>query len=259
MQRPLNNVIMEKIIVGLIVAVSSSLINFIATKVYGYITGKSKSFFWKNRYKPITDYKSNLNLDELKKITRIVVIDDDPIFPLQLFVDAGYFIEKWDKVKDYSKLESGFYDIIILDIIGIAEHISKDDGMGVLESIKRTNPSQIIVAFSSHSFDFSKQKFWELADEKIAKPIDFLRIKEVVDNLLLNIFNPQRYFRQIRYVLEKNNIPQKDINMIESKILSCIAKKKFSDCNDIFNPIRENKLLLKQSDSLLITIQKFYK
>ena len=83
--------------------------------------------------------KSPLDFEELKKRIRIVLIDDEQGFPLKLFQAEGYAIEHWEKVVSvsYGKLESGFYDIIILDIKGVAEEISKDDGLGVLENIKK--------------------------------------------------------------------------------------------------------------------------
>ncbi|MGB3087490.1 MAG: hypothetical protein WBC53_07175, partial [Phycisphaerae bacterium] len=78
--------------------------------------------------------------------TRIVVIDDEKeAFPLDVLASQGYAIDHWGDVKDLQKLETGFYDIIILDIGGVGQELDADnEGLGVLRHIKKVNPSQIV-------------------------------------------------------------------------------------------------------------------
>ena len=56
-------------------------------------------------------------------------------FPIDGFKQFGYSIEKKDKI-DHNLLKQlldGLYDIIVLDIYGIATpEISEDDGLGIL-------------------------------------------------------------------------------------------------------------------------------
>jgi CheY-like chemotaxis protein len=102
-------------------------------------------------------------LEELRKRARILVVDDDEnSFPVELLKKEGYAIDYWPKIESLSKLERGDYDIIILDIGGVAKEYSSEDGLGVLEHLKEVNPSQIVVAFSGQSFDLSKNRFWQL-------------------------------------------------------------------------------------------------
>ena len=219
---------METIITSVISALIVGFLNWIATKVYNYWTGSSKNYFWKERQEEtLKKMKVRLEFEELKKRTRIVVIDDEEGFPVKLFQSEGYSIDKWDSVENYGKLESGFYNIIVLDIKGVAQHISTEDGLGVLESIKKRNPAQIIIAYSQHSYDLSKSKFWELADEKIAKPSDFLKIKSIIDNLICTKFKPDRYIKALEIALTTNNIPEKEIEKIERQISSSYKAKRY--------------------------------
>ena len=65
------------------------------------------------RKKKIADL-SPISLAILRKRTRLLVIDDDQnSFPLELFRKEGYAIEQWEKVDNLTKLEEGYYDIII--------------------------------------------------------------------------------------------------------------------------------------------------
>jgi len=173
------------------------------------------------------------------------VIDDEDIFPTIPFQDAGYNIDKWDKVKDYNKLENRYYDIIILDIFDVAQHLSDEDGLGVLESLKGNNSSQIIIAYSGHSFDLSKQKFWDLADEKIAKPSGFLKIKQIIDVVIAEKFTIQRYWRVIESILASSNYSQRIIDKIEEIFVNALNSGKELDWNAIRLILDNNSVVLK--------------
>lgn len=145
---------------------------------------------------------------ELKQHLKIIVVDDDDIFPVSGFAQFGYRIQKWD-ILDASKLKSlkeGDFDIIILDIWGIAKEIAENDGLDVLEDLKNNNPAQVIVAFSGHSFDLSKNKFWELADEKLSKPTPFIGTQKIIDNLIEKTFTIEYHISKLKKVLNDNNL-----------------------------------------------------
>jgi CheY-like chemotaxis protein len=250
---------MEELVIGLIVTVGGSLINFLSTLIYNYFTGKSKNFLWKNRFEDLRTLKHTADFEELKKRTRIVVIDDDDVFPLKLFKEHGYSVDKWDIVEDYTKLEHGFYDIIILDIKGVAQHISLEDGLGVLTSLKKNNPSQIIISFSQYSYALDKVQFFQQADENIAKPSDFLKIKKILDNLISTQFKPDRYINALNKILKNNNILERDIRKINLQISKAIINKKIPDWNDIFCGVKNKPELVIQLTNIGETITKFYK
>ncbi|WP_421978108.1 hypothetical protein [Roseivirga seohaensis] len=249
---------MDDIIIGVVTISIGTLINFILTKLYKHYTGTSKTFFWKDKYLDLLKQKSLDDFEEIKKRTRIIVIDDENSFPVSIFENEGYSINKWDSVKDYQKLESGFYDIIVLDIKGVAEHISEDDGIGVLVDLKEKNPSQIIISFSQHSYDLNKVKFFQLADDNITKPSDYLKIKRTIDNLISTKFKPDRYVDALENLLKLNNISQKDIKKVNDEISKAITKKEKPNLSKTLSSINNKSDFLKQVISLSDTILKFF-
>jgi hypothetical protein len=249
---------MEEILTGVIITSGAALLNFVATKTYNLFTGETKNIFWQNKYGKITELKSQAEFNDLKRRIRTVVIDDEDSFPVNLFQAEGYSIDKWPKVLDYGKLESGFYDIIVLDIKGVAQHISEDDGLGVLESLKKTNPAQIIIAFSQHSYDLSKARFWEMADDKIAKPSDFLKIKGTIDTLIKTKFKPDRYINTLHDVLRKNNISERDIKRLDTQITKSIKDKRNPDWNTLLNFVNNKTELVNQLIAIGNTFIKFF-
>lgn len=250
---------MHEIIFGLLIAAGGSLINFISTKIYNHFTGDSKNFIWQDKSIDLKNFKITNEFEELKKRTRIVVIDDEDSFPITLFQNEGYSIDKWPKVTDYSKLENGFYDIIVLDIKGVAQHISEDDGLGVLVNLKKKNPAQIIISYSQHSYDLNKVQFFQLADENITKPSDFLKIKNILDNLITTQFKPERYVTALNAVLHKNNVSEKEIKKLNHEIAKSIKNKKNPDWIKVLDFVQGKTELVKQLIGLGETILKFFK
>jgi len=252
---------MHEIIIGLVIAVGGSLLNFLSSKIYNAITGSSKNFIWGDKSKDLKKIKIPMNIEEIKKRVRIVVVDDEDSFPVKLFKSEGYSIDKWNKVTDvtYGKLESGFYDIIVLDIKGVAKDISSDDGLGVLESIKEKNPAQIIIAYSQYTYDLSKAHFWELADEKIAKPSDFLKMKRIIDILINTKFKPERYIDSLHQILLTNHVSEKQIKLLDSKIVNIIEKNEDPNWARILKFTDDNTKLFAQIITIGNTILKFFK
>jgi hypothetical protein len=250
---------MDEILITILVTIGCSFLNFIATKIYNYFTGDSKNFIWKNKNIDLKSIRVKDEFEELKKRTRIVVIDDEDNFPSKLFENEGYSIDKWDTVRDYGKLENGFYDIIILDIKGVAQHISEEDGLGVLIDLKKNNSAQIIISYSQHSYDLNKVQFFQLADENIAKPSDFLKIKSIIDNLISTQFKPERYINALNQALIKNNVEEKEIKKINTEIAKSIKINKKPDWSIILKFIEDKTELVKQLISLGNTIIKFFK
>lgn len=249
---------MNELLIGVAITLIGSLINYLVTKIYGHFTGTRKNFLWKDKYLDLLKHKSISDFEELKKRTRILVIDDENSFPVSIFENEGYAVTKWDNVKDYNKLESGYYDIIVLDIKGVAEHLSEDDGIGVLVDLKEKNPSQIIISFSQHSYDLNKVKFFKLADDNITKPSDYLKIKRTIDNLITTQFKPDRYITALKGLLIDNKLSNKDISKINTELSRAITKKEKPNLDKTLSTINSKTDLVKQVISLSNTILKFF-
>lgn len=249
---------MNSTILTIITAISIPILNFIIVKSLNHFYNKNYNFLWKSKHQEIEINRARVDIEELKKRLRIVVIDDEDSFPVKLFQEAGYSIDKWDKVENYNKLESGFYDIIVLDIAGIALHISENDGLGVLEDLKSYNPTQIIIAFSQHSFDLSKAKFWQLADDQIAKPSDFLKIKRAIDNLIENKFTPQRYLNSIDSLIQNSNLNSKERNSAKKYLSDTYNSNKKVDKEKLIEISKRNMDLVSKILTLTNAVSKFF-
>ena len=183
--------------------------------------------FWQT--KKITSFTPSIKRDELRKRVKILVVDDnEEHFPYKHLQDNGYTIEWWNKVtsEKLQRMENGDFDIIILDIKGITdESISDSEGLGIIKRIKAVNPSQIVVAFSGHSYDLSKTEFWKIADDTLTKPVSIIKAKELIDGLINEKITLNNYWSAISAILSNQNFSKRKINRIERLVIDMLQKK----------------------------------
>lgn len=139
----------------------------------------------------------SFSLEDIRKRARVLVVDDMEFIYLTLFKKDGYTFDKWDDIDDLQKLESGYYDIILLDIQGIGKAQSQEQGFGILKHLRNACPAQIIVAYSNADFSLKYQDFFKMADATLAKSDDYIQFKRTIDNLLAQRFSIGFYIDRI--------------------------------------------------------------
>jgi CheY-like chemotaxis protein len=170
--------------------------------------------------------KLDLSLSTLKRLSKIVLIEDQvETFPLALLRDEGYSIDHWPTVKDLSRLEARQYDVVILDIHGVADQWSEQDGgLAVLQHLKTKVPGLAIVAFSGLSFDLERHRFFQLADDVLCKPVDAVKCKQVIDGVLQTHFTPTHIWGTIKTVLQSNGKSEKELQKLENEVAQAMSK-----------------------------------
>jgi CheY-like chemotaxis protein len=136
-------------------------------------------------------------VDELRRRARILVVDDQEFAYLSLFRRDGYNVDKWEDVVDLQKLESGYYDLILLDIQGVGREHSADQGLGILKHLHRAAPAQIVIAYSNADWSLKYQAFFSMADAVLAKGKDYVEFKRTVDTLILRRFSLEFYVEKV--------------------------------------------------------------
>lgn len=124
------------------------------------------------------------SLSEVRRRARILVIDDLDFPYKSLFERDGYLIEKWDDIDTLTSLEQGQFDLILLDLKGIGQSESAEQGLGVLKHIRQSRPAQIVIAYSQEDWPLESQPFFHMADATLPKSADYTEFKREVDKLL---------------------------------------------------------------------------
>jgi DNA-binding response OmpR family regulator len=214
--------------------------------------------FW--RKQTLKDLNIQLSFDEIRKRARILVIDDDEqAFPYKLLQKEGYNVEYWPKIDRLRDLESGEYDIIVLDIYGIAsKEVSSNEGLGVLEHIKKVNPAQLVIAYSGQKYDLSQASFWKLADDYLGKPSSLIDCKEKIDELLKKYFTPMHYWDAISNFLTAKGVAPKNINNFESDIVKAVKKSDLPSIDTIEHTLSIAHNAAAFISAMIHIISRFY-
>jgi DNA-binding response OmpR family regulator len=139
----------------------------------------------------------SISVEEIRKRSRLLVIEDQE-FPYEsLFVRDGYNLEKWHDVERLSDVEGGKYDLLLLDPQGVGRQESAEQGFGVLKYLRANCPTLVIVAYSNAEWGLKYQDFFKLADAVLPKSADYVEFKARVDELLTRRFSLGFYITRV--------------------------------------------------------------
>ncbi len=93
-------------------------------------------------------------------------------------------IIEFKKVPSIIELLDANYDIIVLDLGGVAEELSKDDGYGVLQNLKNSEPFLPILVVTGSTAPPDKVKILSQADLVRSKPILAAELSSDVELIL---------------------------------------------------------------------------
>lgn len=125
------------------------------------------------------------DLETARKNARILNIDDQE-WPYQPLLERdGYHIERWPEVRNLSQLTDGHYNLILLDIQGVGMDESRQlQGLGILEHVKKTNPAQSVIVYSSKPQKPSRNQYLSMADAVLDKGDPYIDFKSAIDDLI---------------------------------------------------------------------------
>jgi hypothetical protein len=146
-------------------------------------------------------------LETVVRTSKILVLDDQE-FPQQtIFQRDGYNFERWPDVQNLSQLSDGRFQIILLDIQGVGLNESPTrQGLGILESIKNSNPGQAVILYSAQPQRLISHPSLSLADVVLDKSSEYVDYKKHVDQLLMSQANPGYFIAAMNRSLGENAI-----------------------------------------------------
>jgi len=135
--------------------------------------------------------------DQLRQRLTLLAIDDNGFTYEPDFRRENYRLTTWNRLDTYQALDNYPFDLIILDIQGIARHLSDEDGLGVARHLRDTMPSLAIMIYSSANYQISVDT---TAVDKVFNVAggDYQKMKHEVDYLFDQLTSPDFYLRKLR-------------------------------------------------------------
>lgn len=133
-------------------------------------------------------------IDQLKNRARLLVVDDQTFEYLPALEQEGFSVKWVQDIVSTVDVEQGAYDVVLLDLHGVATSISSKQGIGALTQIKRGSPAQMVVAYSSANWNVTDGRDIDLADVVLDKAqAAFPDFRQSVAKLLLRSADVNHY------------------------------------------------------------------
>jgi DNA-binding response OmpR family regulator len=129
------------------------------------------------------------NIRQNIRNSRICMIDDK-VEDLKSLIKA-LAIEGFKNIEDYKKVSSvneilkEKFDLILLDLNGVAKEIDNEDGLGILEKLKSSSPETNLIVITGQKINASKLTLLNKADLVLDKPVKASNLAFEIEKLLL--------------------------------------------------------------------------
>lgn len=173
----------------------------------------------------------NLSREHLKRNCRIIFIDDEKLELVDDLKKEGFSAEQDFSGDNIQNIEKGYYDLIILDYNGVGKRYGEDQGLALLKSIKRVNPSVYVLAYTTQNLSPEKSsEFYTLTDGTLNKDLGVGDSISRIEDALKDAVRPERLWLGI---LKCKSIPpaSKQALELERKVMKAILNAKQEEVN----------------------------
>lgn len=175
--------------------------------------------------------------------------------------------EGFDNLKEFEKVPSildlldGGYDLIVLDLGGVAGDLSKDDGYGVLDKLKTSEPFLPILVITGGTTPPDKIEIANKADLFRSKPVLPAELAEDVELILR--YRKNEFWAGLEILMELNKLNEdikKNLPWIDKIFLhfhkNSIVKKIINEEKDVVAKIIKVASITSKLGKVALKINK---
>jgi hypothetical protein len=144
------------------------------------------------------------DLDDLKKLVKIVFIDDKSFKVVDILKKAGWSNTSW--LKDIGSLdirEVGEAHIVFVDIQDVGHRLGfKDEGLGLIAALRQKYPYKKLVVYSAERTGDRFHDGFSAADARIAKNADPFEFQSLVEQYSREAFSLTECVSRLQRILK---------------------------------------------------------
>ncbi len=170
-------------------------------------------------------------------------------------------IIEYETVPSVIELLESHFDIIVLDLGGVAKDLSKDDGYGVLHNLKNSDPFLPVLVVTGSTAPPDKIEILSKADLVRSKPILAVELSSDVELILRH--KKSEFWASLEVLSELNKINneiQKDLPLWDKLFLhlhkKSIAKKILNEEKDVVEKIIKVAKITSKLGKVALKIQR---
>ena len=192
-----------------------------------------------------------IKLNDLRRKSNLLIIDDDEFIPLEGLKNHGYYIQQKHDVQTLKDVEP--YDVILCDVRGVGKFLhSKYEGAYLAKQIKETYPSKIVLVYTANNYQADFEEYLKYADSIISKGTSIEDWSSILDEHLKNSVNPIIQWEKIRDALLKAGVTTIEVAKLEDRYVKAIQDKNFAGFKNINK--QKQPIVAKIINSLLESI-----
>jgi len=206
---------------------------------------------------PFKKYKLNslkleINREELKRMGRILIIDDEkPDTLLEPLMKNGFSVDYYEDIipDNLYVVEEPRYDLILLDYGNVGSKIGNDEGYSILGRIKQVNVYTAVYAYTSRSLNARQSDFYTKADGTLSKDAGIGETIQFLEEGLKNVLNIGNCWRSF---LKSQNIEEnskRDFELQNSYVKGVLRKE---NMDKFRNNYKFNNMDVSKNITLLI-------
>lgn len=198
-------------------------------------------------------YLKEQSLTTLKKLTEILVIDDNVFSFLDALKKYEFSIQQ--KIDLSTLQDAAAYDIILCDIRGVGKFLeSKFDGANLIKELKTKYPNKTLIAYTANDYDASFQKYLSYADEIVPKGSYGLEDwVSLLERIIQDNADPVKQWAKTRKALLDAGVSTIDTAKYESQYVKAIKEGNFDSFKKLYDGKNSSgsKIMIELASSVI--------
>jgi hypothetical protein len=166
------------------------------------------------------------NLQEIKRLTKILFIDDVKFEVVDRITTNGW--AQCTRVKDIEDLDHPDIDrthIFFVDIQGVGKKLNfPDEGLGLARALKQKYPSKAVILYSSEGQRDIFDSTLSIVDARIRKNADTYEFLKLAEKFALEAFSLNECLIRIQKIIKEETGEYLDVNLIKTNLLKVQGK-----------------------------------
>lgn len=200
---------------------------------------------------------NEISLSQIKKMTDILVIDDDSFTYLDALKSHEFNIDYKTDLQSLKDVEA--YDIILCDVRGVGKFLGSEyEGAYLVKQIKEKYPNKTVISYTANNYDPGFQYFLEYADAIMPKGSSLEDWSALLDEKLRERANPVQQWERTRKELLDAGVSTIKVAKMEDQYVKAIQNKSFESIKKLYENqnTKEAEIMKALLSSAVATILK---
>ena len=174
----------------------------------------------------------NYSLSQLKRVTDILIIDDDPFTYEDALKKNEFMIDYKSDIQSLKEVEA--YSVILCDIMGVGKFLqSQYEGAYLVQQIKGKYPHKTVIIYSGNQFSTAYQEFLNYADHTMQKGATLEKWNSLLTQIIRDEADPVKQWAKTRSALLDAGLSIVEVAKLEDKYVRAIKNSSYESLSKL--------------------------